>query len=142
MPHRTRRRNNLRHHAAGSVNAETRTRRQSSCDLAHNGCLSGCDHRDGTLIPATTRRGDCQSDGVTGRHADEFRGEGRCTLTETVAGIGSLEKTAKKALTPQEQDRAAVNELVRVAPARGEDLTGPDGLLTSVPAAWAGSVDH
>jgi putative transposase len=46
--------------------------------------------------------------------------------------MSSLEKTAKKALTPHEQDRAAVNELVRAARARGEDLTGPDGLLKTI----------
>jgi transposase-like protein len=46
--------------------------------------------------------------------------------------MSSLEKAAKKALTPQEQDRAAVNELVRAARARGEDLTGPDGLLKTI----------
>jgi putative transposase len=53
-------------------------------------------------------------------------------MTETVAGMSSLEKAAKKSQTPQEQERAAVQELVRAARARGEDLTGPDGLLKTI----------
>jgi transposase-like protein len=54
-------------------------------------------------------------------------------MTETVAGMSSLENAAKKAsLTPEEQERAAVRELVRAARARGEDLTGPDGLLKTI----------
>jgi putative transposase len=53
-------------------------------------------------------------------------------MTETVAGMGSLENAAKKSLTPEEQERAAVRELVRAARARGEDLTGPDGLLKTI----------
>lgn len=39
-------------------------------------------------------------------------------MTETVAGMGSLENAAIKSLTPQEQERAAVRELVRAARAR------------------------
>jgi len=47
--------------------------------------------------------------------------------------MSSLENAAKKAsLTPEEQERAAVRELVRAARARGEDLTGPDGLLKTI----------
>jgi putative transposase len=53
-------------------------------------------------------------------------------MTETVAGMSSLEKAAKKSQTPQEQERAAVQELVRAARARGEDLTGPEGLLKTI----------
>ena len=53
-------------------------------------------------------------------------------MTETVAGMSSLEKAAKKSLTPAEQERAAVQELVRAARARGEELTGPDGLLKTI----------
>ena len=34
-------------------------------------------------------------------------------MTETVAGMGSLEKAGKKSLTPQEQERVAVQQLVR-----------------------------
>ena len=53
-------------------------------------------------------------------------------MTETLAGMGSLKKAEKKALTPGEVERAAVRELVAAARARGEDLTGPDGLLKSI----------
>ena len=37
-----------------------------------------------------------------------------------------------KAVKPGEAERAAVRELVKAARARGEDLTGPDGLLKSI----------
>ena len=50
-------------------------------------------------------------------------------MTETVAGVSSLEKTIKKVASPGEVERAAIRELVIAARARGEDLTGPDGLL-------------
>jgi transposase-like protein len=50
-------------------------------------------------------------------------------MTETVADMGSLEKTIKKVASPGEMERAAVRELVVAARARGEDLTGPGGLL-------------
>jgi putative transposase len=48
---------------------------------------------------------------------------------ETVADVGSLDKTIKKVASPGEVERAAIRELVIAARARGEDLTGPDGLL-------------
>src|SRR3954451_5772841 len=51
---------------------------------------------------------------------------------ETVAGGGSLEKTIKKSASPAEVDRAAIRELVVAARARGEGLTGPDGLLKTL----------
>ncbi len=50
-------------------------------------------------------------------------------MTETLAGMGSLKKAATKTTTPAEAEAAAVRELVRAARARGEELTGPDGLL-------------
>jgi putative transposase len=50
-------------------------------------------------------------------------------MTEIVADMGSLEKTIKKSASPEEVERAAIRELVVAARARGEDLTGPDGLL-------------
>ena len=53
-------------------------------------------------------------------------------MTETVAGMSSLAKAGKRSLTPQEQERVAVQQLVRAARSRGEDLTGPDGLLKSI----------
>ena len=50
-------------------------------------------------------------------------------MTETDSSMSSMPKTAKKSRTPVDSQRAAVRELVRAARARGEDLTGPDGLL-------------
>jgi hypothetical protein len=49
-------------------------------------------------------------------------------LIETVADVGSLDRTIKKVASPGEVERAAIRELVVAARARGEDLTGPDGL--------------
>src|SRR3954451_19157869 len=53
-------------------------------------------------------------------------------MTEIVADMGSLEKTIKKTASPEEAERAAIRELVVAARARGEDLTGPDGLLKTL----------
>jgi hypothetical protein len=53
-------------------------------------------------------------------------------MTETVADMGSLEKTIKKAASPADAERAVIRELVIAARARGEDLTGPDGFLKLV----------
>src|SRR3954453_13058340 len=53
-------------------------------------------------------------------------------MTETLAGMGSLKKAAEKTVPPAEAERAAVRELVKAARSRGEDLTGPDGLLKSI----------
>jgi putative transposase len=50
-------------------------------------------------------------------------------MTETVADVGSLDKTIKRTVSPSELERAAIRELVVAARARGEDLTGPDELL-------------
>jgi transposase-like protein len=58
-------------------------------------------------------------------------------LTETLPGVSPNEKIAKsagKAARPEAVERAAVRELVRAARARGEDLTGPDGLLKTITA--------
>jgi putative transposase len=49
-------------------------------------------------------------------------------MTETVADVSSLDKTIKRTVSPSELERAAIRELVVAARARGEDLTGPDGL--------------
>ena len=49
--------------------------------------------------------------------------------TETVADVAPLDKSIKKVASPGEVERAAIRELVVAARARGEDLTGPDGLL-------------
>ena len=57
-------------------------------------------------------------------------------MTETLVGMGPLEKKAgKKTASPGDAERAAVRELVKAARARGEDLTGPDGLLNTITAA-------
>src|SRR4051794_34768787 len=48
---------------------------------------------------------------------------------ETVADVGSLDRTIKKVASPVDAERAAIRELVVAARARGEDQTGPDGLL-------------
>jgi putative transposase len=50
-------------------------------------------------------------------------------MTKTLAGMCSLKTAATKATTPAEAEAAAVRELVKAARARGEELTGPDGLL-------------
>ena len=53
-------------------------------------------------------------------------------MTDTLVGVSPLERAARKALTPAEVERAAVRELVKAARARGEELTGPDGLLKAI----------
>jgi len=53
-------------------------------------------------------------------------------MTENLAGMSSLKKTVQKSQTPAEVEQAAVRELVKAARARGEDLTGPDGLLKTL----------
>ncbi|OLT21187.1 IS256 family transposase [Ornithinimicrobium sp. CNJ-824] len=45
-----------------------------------------------------------------------------------------MPKEAKKTVSRSEAEHAAVRELVKAARARGEDLTGPDGLLKSITA--------
>jgi len=47
----------------------------------------------------------------------------------TLPGVSPDETTTTKAARAGAAERAAVRELVRAARARGEDLTGPDGLL-------------
>jgi hypothetical protein len=53
-------------------------------------------------------------------------------MTEIVADVGSLEKTIKKSASPAEAERTAIRQLVVAARGRGEDLTGPDGLLKTL----------
>jgi putative transposase len=53
-------------------------------------------------------------------------------MTEIVADMGSLEKTINKSASPAEVERAAIRQLVVAARARGEDLTGPGGLLKTL----------
>ena len=52
-------------------------------------------------------------------------------MAETLPSVSSMPKEAKKTrrVSRSETERAAVRELVKAARARGEDLTGPDGLL-------------
>ncbi len=50
-------------------------------------------------------------------------------MTETLKGMSSMSKETTKTLEAGEAERTAVRELVKAARARGEDLTGPDGLL-------------
>ena len=52
-------------------------------------------------------------------------------MTETLPSVSSMPKEAKKTrrVSRSETERAAVRELVKAARARGEDLTGPNGLL-------------
>lgn len=61
-------------------------------------------------------------------------GEGWSPMTEKLEGMTSMPKDAKKSATPDEAERAAVRQLVRAARGRGEDLTGPDGLLKTITA--------
>jgi transposase-like protein len=55
-------------------------------------------------------------------------------MSEKITSVSSMPKNAKKKVSAGEAERAAVRELVRAARARGEDLTGPDGLLKSITA--------
>lgn len=55
-------------------------------------------------------------------------------MTETLTGMTSMPKEAKKTVVPGGVERAAVRQLVRAARARGEDLTGPEGLLKMIRA--------
>ena len=53
-------------------------------------------------------------------------------MTETPTGMTSMPKEARETAEPGAMERSAVRELVKAARARGEDLTGPDGLLKTV----------
>ena len=59
-----------------------------------------------------------------------FSGKG-LVMTETLEGM-SPGREGKKARTAAQVERDAVRELVKAARARGEDLTGPDGLLKAI----------
>ena len=50
-------------------------------------------------------------------------------MTETLVGVNPARKAADP---PGEAERAAVRELVKAARARGESITGPDGLLKTI----------
>jgi hypothetical protein len=47
-------------------------------------------------------------------------------------GVSPLENAGRKAVTPAEAEQVAGRELVKAARARGDDLTGPDGLLKMI----------
>ena len=68
------------------------------------------------------------------RHADEVGEEGWSLMTDTHSGMSSMPKEAVKARKPGKAERDAVTQLVRAARARGEDLTGPEGLLKTITA--------
>jgi putative transposase len=58
-------------------------------------------------------------------------------MTETIRGVSAMPKDAKKkrtSSTATARERAAIAELVKAARERGEDITGPDGLLKSITA--------
>ena len=58
-------------------------------------------------------------------------------MTETITGMSAMPKDAKKrtsSSTASARERAAIAELVKAARERGDDITGPDGLLKSITA--------
>jgi len=55
-------------------------------------------------------------------------------MTETLTGMSSMPKEATKSRKPGQVEREAVRELVKAARSRGEDLTGPEGLLKTITA--------
>jgi putative transposase len=55
-------------------------------------------------------------------------------MTDTHSSMSSMPREAIKTVKPGASERAAVRELVKAARARGEDLTGPQGLLKAITA--------
>jgi transposase-like protein len=55
-------------------------------------------------------------------------------MTEKISSMSSMPKEAKKTVSRSETERTAVRKLVKAARARGEELTGPDGLLKAITA--------
>jgi hypothetical protein len=55
-------------------------------------------------------------------------------VTETLVGVSPLEKNAAQKASSPDEARTAMRELVKAARARGEDLTGPGGLLKTITA--------
>lgn len=56
-------------------------------------------------------------------------------MTETLTDMGSSMKTAAQEFKdPLSADQATIAQLVKAARARGEDLTGPNGLLKHLTA--------
>ncbi len=54
------------------------------------------------------------------------------TVTEILAGMSPLEQSVHKTEMPEQVERAAIRELLKAARARGDELTGPEGLLKSI----------
>lgn len=57
-------------------------------------------------------------------------------MAETISGVSSMPKDVKKrsSSTATPAEKAAISQLVKAARERGEDITGPDGLLKSITA--------
>ena len=59
-------------------------------------------------------------------------------MTETITGVSSMPKKAKKGRSCSSRasaaEKAAIAQLVKAARDRGEDITGPQGLLKSITA--------
>ncbi len=57
-------------------------------------------------------------------------------MTETITSVSSMPKDAKKrsSSTATPSEKAAIAQLVKAARERGEDITGPEGLLKSITA--------
>lgn len=59
-------------------------------------------------------------------------------MTETIVGVSSMPKEPKKkrssSSTATAAEKAAIAQLVKAARDRGEDITGPEGLLKSITA--------
>lgn len=50
-------------------------------------------------------------------------------MTETLAAMSSLKKTLHKSKPAAEMEQATIQQLVKAARERSDDLTGPDALL-------------
>ncbi len=53
-------------------------------------------------------------------------------MPEVLTGVSPRAKAAEKTKDPHQDEQAAVRPLVRAARARGDDLSSPDGLVTSI----------
>lgn len=53
-------------------------------------------------------------------------------MSETLVGMSPPRSAARKVARPGDAERAAVRQLVKAARERGEQITGPDGLLKMI----------
>jgi transposase-like protein len=53
-------------------------------------------------------------------------------MSETLVGVSPPRSAARRTARPGDAERAAVRQLVRAARERGEQITGPDGLLKMI----------